>query len=124
MSPAPPNLRAWVHNSCIEKVLPSVKSFEQARNKAFDLIEEVAPMGSSKPVIGRLKTSKGYGQVVGRESLDGKVRWRLDYDDSKGMHINVEDFRLGKGDKAKKYAIPIEGGKEADFTNYLKQFNR
>ncbi|GAB2636918.1 polymorphic toxin-type HINT domain-containing protein [Psychrobacter pocilloporae] len=114
----------WVHNSCIEKVLPSVKSFEQARNKAFDLIEEVAPMGSSKPVIGRLKTSKGYGQVVGRESLDGKVRWRLDYDDSKGMHINVEDFRLGKGDKAKKYAIPIEGGKEADFTNYLKQFNR
>lgn len=115
----------WVHNAnCCEVVLPSVRSFEQARNKAFQLIDDVAPMGNSNPVIGRLEVSQGYGKVVGRQSLDGKVRWRLDYDDTKGLHINVEDFRNGKGANAKKYAIPVEGGTEADFTNYLKQLNR
>lgn len=31
---------------------------------------------------------------------------------------------LGKGDNTRKYAIPIEGGTEADFIRYLKQFNR
>lgn len=115
----------WVHNAnCCEIVLPPVRSFEQARNKALQLIDDVAPMGNSNPVIGRLEVSKGYGQVVGRQSLDGKVRWRLDYDDTKGLHFNVEDFRNGKGTNAKKYAIPIEGGTEADFVNYLKQLNR
>lgn len=118
-------LGVWVHNAaCCEVVMPPVRSFEQARNKAFELIDDVAPMNSSKPVIGRLEVSQGYGKIVGRQSLDGKVRWRLDYDDSKGFHINVEDFRQGKGANAKKYAIPIEGGTEADYINYLKQLNR
>lgn len=51
-------------------------------------------------VIGK---SAGFGKVTGRISADHKVLWRLDYDPEKGSHINVEDYRNGKGDKAKKF---------------------
>lgn len=65
----------------------------------------------------------GYGKIVGRESADGKVRWRLDYDPYKGPHINIEDFRNGKGSNARKIAIPFEGN-EKTFESYLKHLNR
>jgi hypothetical protein len=88
-----------------EQVLDQVKSYEQARNKALDLVGDLGP--DSKPYVGRLGT--GEGKIVGRQSADGKVRWRLDYDPEKGPHINVEDFRNGKGDNATKVAIPFDG---------------
>ncbi|WP_442601932.1 polymorphic toxin-type HINT domain-containing protein [Paenibacillus sp. KN14-4R] len=89
------DLGIWVHNTkCGEVILPSVKTYEQGRNKAFGLIGD---MGDTRAYYGRLESSAGYGKIIGRESLDGKVRWRLDYDPTKGMHINVEDFRNGKG---------------------------
>ncbi|MBA4603417.1 hypothetical protein H2C83_14075 [Thermoactinomyces sp. AMNI-1] len=104
-----------------EQILAKVKTYEQARNKALKLVGNLGP--NSKPYIGNLKSSIGYRKVVGRQSSDGKVRWRLDYDPKKGPHINVEDFRNGKGAKAKKYAIPFEGD-ELTFKVYLKQLNR
>jgi hypothetical protein len=104
-----------------EQILDKVRTYEQARNKALELVGNLGP--NSKPYIGTLKSSAGYGKVVGRQSADGKVRWRLDYDPNKGPHINVEDFREGKGLKAKKYVIPFEGN-ESTFKAYLKHLNR
>jgi hypothetical protein len=104
-----------------EQILDKVRTYEQARNKALELVGDLGP--NSKPYIGTLKSSAGYGKVVGRQSADGKVRWRLDYDPNKGPHINVEDFREGKGLKAKKYVIPFEGN-ESTFKAYLKHLNR
>ena len=53
-------------------------------------------------------TSYGYGKQIGRQSLDGKVRWRLDYDPEIGVHYNIEDFSKGKGANAIKEVIPID----------------
>jgi hypothetical protein len=99
-----------------EQILDKVRTYEQARNKALELVGDLGP--NSKPYIGTLKSSAGYGKVVGRQ-----VRWRLDYDPNKGPHINVEDFREGKGLKAKKYVIPFEGN-ESTFKAYFKYLNR
>jgi toxin YxiD len=85
----------------VEQVLETVKSYEQARNKAFDIIGDLG--SDAKPYIGRLGTVEG--KIVGMQSADGKVRWRLDFDPSKGPHINVEDFRNGKGTDAIKIAM-------------------
>ncbi len=104
-----------------EQVLDKVKTYEQARNKALDLAGDLG--SNSQPYTGTLKSSDGYGQVVGRQSADGKVRWRLDYDPNKGTHINIEDFRNGKGANAKKIAIPFEGN-ESTFKSLLKHLNR
>ena len=46
------------------------------------------------------------------QSADGKRRWRLDWDETNGSHINVEDFSKGKKSKAIKIAIPFEGNKK------------
>nr|WP_260864973.1 hypothetical protein [Priestia flexa] len=104
-----------------EQVLDKVKTYEQARNKVLDLVGDLGP--NSQPYTGTLKSSAGYGQVVGRQSADGKVRWRLDYDPNKGPHINIEDFRNGKGANARKIAVPFEGN-ESTFKSLLKHLNR
>lgn len=77
----------------------------------------------SKPVYGRLKTIYGYNKIIGRQSADGKRRWRLDWEETKGPHINVEDFSKGKKSKAIKIAIPFEGNKKA-YRSYIKQLNK
>lgn len=71
-------------------------------------------------VIGK---SVGFGKVTGRISADHKVLWRLDYDPEKGSHINVEDYRNGKGDKAKKVYIPFEGN-EKTYKTLLRHLNK
>ncbi|OME00569.1 hypothetical protein BSK54_15920 [Paenibacillus odorifer] len=102
----------------VEKILEStLKSYEQARNLALDIVGDLGP--GSKSVIGRLPSSAGYGQVVGRQSADGKLLWRLDYDPNKGTHINIEDYRGGKGNNATKLVIPFEGN-ESTFRSLLK----
>nr|WP_256478730.1 hemagglutinin repeat-containing protein [Sebaldella sp. S0638] len=103
-----------------EKIIEGAKTYEQARNKAFEFIDDI---GQTEPYYGTMDRSIGYGKVVGRQSIDGKVRWRVDYDPQKGMHINVEDFRLGKGEKALKYAIPFDGD-EKTFEQILKNLNK
>lgn len=104
-----------------EQLLDKVKTYEQARNKTVDIVGDLGP--NSQPYTGTLKSSAGYGKVVGRQSADGKVRWRLDYDPKKGPHINIEDFRNGKGANARKIAIPFEGN-ESTFKSLLKHLNR
>jgi hypothetical protein len=104
-----------------EIILPKLKTFEQARNEALNLVGDLGPGATA--YYGRLQNSKGFGQVIGRISSDKKIRWYLDYDPVKGLHINVHDFRLGKGQNAKKYAIPFDGTEET-FEALLKHLNR
>lgn len=106
----------------IETILKSEKSWESARNKALDIVGNLG--ADSKPVIGRLEVSAGNGKVIGRQSNDGKVGWRVDYDPEKGTHINIWDYSQGKGPgKAVKQVIPFEGN-EKSFETILKQLNR
>lgn len=49
--------------------------------------------------MGVLKQVMGYNKIIGRQSADDKRRWRLDWDETKGPHINVEDFSKGKNRK-------------------------
>ncbi len=113
----------WVHNMCAraansstmagkasrEVILSTEKTHESARNT---LLRELDLTGAfkngSNKCIGRLKESYGYGKQIGRQSLDGKVRWRLDYDEILGVHYNIEDFTNGKGASAVKKVIPID----------------
>lgn len=77
----------------------------------------------SQPYTGRLESSYGYEQTIGRQSLDGKTRWRLDYDPDKGVHYNFEDFSKGKGSKAVKIAIPIDINYK-QYKSIIDLFNR
>ncbi|MFB5268842.1 hypothetical protein ACE41H_18935 [Paenibacillus enshidis] len=63
--------------------------------------------------------------MVSRQSADGKLLWRLDYDPDpeKGTHINIVDYRAGKGDKAIKLVIPFEGS-ENTFKSLLKHLQK
>ncbi|KEO83694.1 hypothetical protein EL26_08555 [Tumebacillus flagellatus] len=103
-----------------EVTLPRVETYEQARNLALELVGDLGP--DAKSVIGTLDKSQGYGKVIGRRSEDGKVLWRLDYDPIKGMHINIEDYREGKGEKAIKLCIPFDGNEDT-FISLLKHLN-
>lgn len=95
----------------VEKTLSSkLNSYEQARNLTLDILND---MGETQAYYGRLESSAGFGKIIGRESLDGKVRWRVDFDPEKGAHINIEDYRNGKGDKATKLVIPFNGDEDA-----------
>jgi len=106
----------------IETVLKAEKNWETARNKAINMVGDLG--ADSKPVIGRLELSAGHGKVIGRQSSDGKVGWRVDYDPEKGTHINMWDYSKGKGPgKAVKTVIPFEGNEKASET-ILKQLNR
>ncbi|MCY8001078.1 hypothetical protein MOF26_19000 [Bacillus haynesii] len=90
-------------------------------NKTLKLIGDLGP--GSKPYIGTLGKSAEFGKVTGRISADHKVLWRLDYDPEKGPHINVEDYRNRKGDKAKKVYIPFEGN-EKTYKTLLRHLNK
>ncbi|BBQ83570.1 hypothetical protein WP3W18E02_20990 [Klebsiella sp. WP3-W18-ESBL-02] len=109
-------------NNRIETVLKPEKNWESARNKALDIVGNLGD--DSKPVIGRLEVSAGNGKVIGRQSSDGKLGWRVDYDPEKGTHINIWDYSQGKGPgKAVKQVIPFDGN-EKSFETILKQLNR
>ncbi|PED69607.1 pre-toxin TG domain-containing protein [Bacillus pseudomycoides] len=104
-----------------EIILDKVKTYEQARNQAMNILGNLG--SDSIPMVGTMKKSAGYGKIIGRQTADKKARWRLDYDPEKGLHMNVEDFRNGKGSKSTKYAIPIEGDEEL-FKSLLKHLNK
>lgn len=55
-----------------------------------------------------LERSEHYGQIVGISSMDKKIRFRLDYDEEYGTHLNYENFKYGKGNNAVKVLIPID----------------
>ena len=103
-----------------ELIFPAVGSYENARNFALKLVGE---LGATEPYFGRLEASISFGKITGRISKDKKVRWRIDWDQEKGLHINVEDYREGKGNEAKKYVIPIAGGTEEQYKQILDTLN-
>jgi hypothetical protein len=103
-----------------KEVIEEYSTYEQARNRMIELTGNIEP---STPVIGRLEKSKGFKKIVGRQSSDGKIRWRVDYDPDKGPHINVEDFSKGKGELAQKTALLFEGD-ESTFEKILKTLNK
>lgn len=110
------NSEILVHNDC-EEVLPTYDHFEQARNRALELLGDVDP-GTRQPYVGRLETSTTtYGKTVGFTTrVDGVFkRFRMDYDLTKGPHINVE---IGRGASVKKWAVPWKGTEE-DFARLL-----
>ncbi|WP_013334513.1 hypothetical protein [Gloeothece verrucosa] len=104
-----------------EKTLPTLKSYERAKKKALQLLGDLGP--DAEPLIGRLKTSAGYGKTIGFQSPDGLTRIRLDFDPIKGPHFNIENFKFGKGENALKIAIPFEGNEKA-VKSYLKLINK
>lgn len=105
----------------IEIILEPEKNWESARNKALDVVGNLD--ANSEPVIGRLGVSAGYGRVIGRQSSNGKVGWRVDDDLKKGTHINIWDYSKGKGSgKAVRQVISFEGN-EKSFETILKQLN-
>jgi RHS repeat-associated protein len=101
-----------------EVALPKVKSYEQARNITLKIVGGLLGRGS-KPLYGTLKRSAGYDKIVGRQSADNSVSWRVDYDPVKGTHINI---MIGKN-KPYKIVIPFQGT-EKTFKSILKTLNR
>lgn len=99
-----------------EVVLPKVQTYEQARNKALEIIGKV-DQRTGMPHVGNLRV--GAGQIVGRKWHGQKVMLRLDYDPIKGSHINVTDFRMGKGANGVRVAITFEGN-ELTVKNLLR----
>ncbi len=103
-----------------EVVLEKVKTFEQARNKALEIIGDLGQ--GTEPFVGKFDIAKG--RIVGRQSKDGKKLWRLDWDLEKGIHINVNDFSKGKsGRGGLKMVIPLEGDYEL-YAALLKHLNK
>lgn len=106
----------------IETILKAEKNWESARNKALGIVGNLG--ADSKPVIGRLGVSAGNGKVTGRQSSDGKVGRRVDYEPEKGTHINIWDYSQGKGPgKSVRQVIPFEDNEKL-FKTILKQLNR
>lgn len=89
-----------------EKVLPKVDTYEQALNQALEIIGEV-DVHSGTPHLGKQGVS--IDKIVGRDWHGNKVTIRLDHDPVKGPHLNVTDYRLGKGVQGKSIVIPFEG---------------
>lgn len=102
-----------------EITLPKMRTYEEARNKALELVRDV-DYQNGYPHVGNLGTCEN--KLAGRSWDNNKVLMRLDYDPVKGPHINVNDYRLGKGIKAKKFAIPFEGNEET-VKSLLKHLN-
>ena len=106
-----------------ELILNSEKTHESARNTLISELKETGAFkNGSKSYVGRLESSYGYGKQIGRQSLDGKVRWRLDFDEKIGVHYNIENFLKGKGTKAIKKVIPIDIN-YGEYIRILKSWN-
>mgnify|MGYP001794883876 CR=1 FL=1 len=106
-----------------EITLPRVKTFEQARNKAQQIVGD---WGSGvEHYESTMNSSDAKGKVVGLQSTDKQVRYRLDWDPTKHNHFNVEDYRGGKKNPIK-IAIPF-GEESSDskkiFNRYLDNIN-
>lgn len=75
--------------------------------------------GGSKPVIGRLKKSYGFGKVIGIKSFDNSVYTRIDYDPDKGYHFNFINDRTGE-----KICILISDMDEYQYRAYIDRLTR
>ncbi len=100
-TPGPGNL--YVRGG--REVVEHLGSFERARNGALRVIGEIDHT-NFRPVVGRLGSFRG--QVVGFETRVNGVskRMRIDWDPTKGAHINVE---IGRGQSAVRRAYQFRG---------------
>jgi RHS repeat-associated protein len=100
-TPGPGNL--YVRGG--REVVEHLGSFERARNGALRTIGEIDHT-NFRPVVGRLGSFRG--QVVGFETRVNGVskRMRIDWDPTKGAHINVE---IGRGQNAVRRAYQFRG---------------
>jgi len=103
-----------------EIILPKVETYEQARNKALEIIGEV-DHNTIEPRLGKMHPPCK-NKIVGSQWHGEKVIIRLDYDPVKGAHINATDYRNGKGRNGVSVAIPFEGG-ITEVENLLKHLN-
>jgi RHS repeat-associated protein len=74
-------------------------------DNAIDFVQEIGPYK---------------GQVTGRMSPDGRQGWRIDFDESKGFHVNW--WNKSEGSKRSQWiygANKIEGGTVDDFKSLL-----
>ena len=92
-----------------EIILPKVKTYEQARNKGLKLLGAlIIILETSNREIWVCKGDKLWVEVVWE-----KVSMRIDYDPTKGPHINITDSRIvSKNGKGISVAIPFEGDKQ------------
>ena len=74
---------------------------------------------ASKPYLGRLKKSYGYNKAIGVQSPDGKIRTRIDYDNTKGYHFNFENFNTGE-----KICIPINNMNQKQYEQYIDRLDK
>ncbi len=102
-----------------EQILPKFDTYEQARNKALEIIGDVNPH-SAMPIIGKQGVCKG--KIVGQQWCNGKVTLRIDHDLLKGPHINITDFRVAKGLDGIAIAIPFNGDAQT-INSLLKHLN-
>jgi hypothetical protein len=81
-------LGIWVHNTeaCKIKGASKVKTYEQARNEALSWLKQRG-FKSEKPTFGKFGYTKN--KPIGRQTNDGKVGFRIEYDSRSGAHINV-----------------------------------
>ena len=104
--------------------LDIASSYDLARKTLIDELDSTGAFkNGSNSYQGRLKSSYGYEKQIGRQSLDGKVRWRLDFDEKIGVHYNIEDFSKGKGANAVKKVIPIDIS-EQEYKKIIDLWNR
>ena len=107
-----------------EIVYPSEPTHESARNTLMKELDKTGAFtNGSEPYIGTLEKSYGYDKIIGRQSLDGKVRWRLDFSPEQGVHYNIENISNGKKTNAIKIEIPIEIS-EKEYKSIIDWFNR
>lgn len=89
--------------------------FAQAKKYLVELMEESGAFrGGSKPAIGRLKKSYGFGKIVGCKSFDNKVSTRLDYDEENGYHFNFVNSKTGE-----KICMIIEDMSQEQYEKYI-----
>lgn len=103
----------WAHN-CSSVLRFEVPSFNTGMSEALDWLRRhgASDLTASKP--GRFPVSHR-GRPVGMQTADGKAHWRLEWDETSGMHINVQ------ADKEKGPHIILRNGSEADRDAILRQ---
>lgn len=107
-----------------EIFLDTASSHGYARKILIDELDSTGAFkNGSNSYQGRLRSSYGYEKQIGRQSLDGKVRWRLDFDEKIGIHYNIEDFSKGKVVNAVKKIIPIDI-LEQEYKKIINLWNR
>ncbi len=102
------------------EVMQGPMTFVQAEKCLARLIEaSKAFKGGSRAVVGRLKTSYGYGKVIGIKSFDNTVYTRIDFDPEKGYHFNFINDNTGE-----KICILISDMDEVQYRAYIDMLTK